>query len=214
MSSATQEVERFIHDALSRGVARGEARATLLAAGWRPEQVDAALAAWSDLPFVVPVPRPRPHLSARDAFQYLVLFTTLYLTAWHLGSLLFDLIEVWLPDPADPDYRLQRMAASMRWSVATLLVAFPVFAYMAHRIAAEVGRDPSRRQSPVRRWLTYLTLFVAASVLIGDLIALVYNVLAGELSLRFVLKVLVVGAIAGVVFGWYLGDLRTEERAP
>ena len=42
--------------------------------------------------------------------------------------------------------------------------------------------------------------------------ALVYRLLGGELSLRFVLKVLVVGVIAGGVFGYYLGELRREER--
>ena len=211
MSSATPEVQRFVHDALAAGASPAEIRAALLVAGWRAEQAEDALSAWSPQPFVVPVPRPRPSLSARHAFQYLVLFTTLYLTAWHLGSLQFDLIEAWLPDPADPDYRVRGLPASMRWSVATLLVAFPVFAWLSGRIAREAARDQARRQSPVRSWLTYLTLFLAATVLIGDLIALVYNLLGGGLSLRFVLKVLVVGVIAGVVFGWYLGDLRLQE---
>ena len=213
MASATQELEHFVRKALGAGASRQEVEAALVSAGWRPEQIRAPLAAWADQPFVVPVPRPRPYLSARDAFQYLVLFTTLYLSAWHLGSLLFDIIEILLPDPADPDYRVRAVARSVRWSVATLLVAFPVFAFMAHRIAGELRRDPARRLSPVRRWLTYLTLFVAAGVLIGDLVALVYNVLGGELSLRFVLKVLVAGLIAGGIFGWYLSDLRDEERA-
>jgi hypothetical protein len=212
MTSATQELERFVRDALAAGASRQEVEDTLVAAGWPDAQIRAPLAAWADVPFAVPVPRPRPYLSARDAFQYLVLFTTLYLSAWHLGSLLFDLIEVLLPDPADPAYRVQGLQGSMRWSVATLVVAFPVFAFTAHRIAREVASDASKRLSAVRRWLTYLTLFIAAAVLIGDLITLVYNVLGGELSLRFVLRVLVAGVIAGTIFAWYLGDLRREER--
>lgn len=212
MATATQELEHFVRSALAAGASRPEIESVLVSAGWRPEQIRGPLAAWADRPFVVPVPRPRPYLSARDAFQYLVLFTTLYLSAWHLGSLLFDIIEILLPDPADPDYRVRGIARSVRWSVATLLVAFPVFAFMAQRIAGDLRRDPARRLSPVRRWLTYLTLFVAAAVLIGDLVTLVYNVLGGELSLRFVLKVLVAGLIAGSVFAWYLADLRSEER--
>jgi hypothetical protein len=62
-----------------------------------------------------------------------------------------------------------------------------------------------------RRWLTYLTLFLAATVLIGDVIVLVFNVLGGEITTRFVLKVLVVGFIAGTVFWYYLSDIRREE---
>ena len=57
----------------------------------------------------------------------------------------------------------------------------------------------------------YLTLFIAAGCLIGDMTTLVYQLLGGELTVRFMLKVIVVGAIAGTVFGYYLHDLRREE---
>ena len=57
-----------------------------------------------------------------------------------------------------------------------------------------------------------MTLFVAAAVIIGDLTALVYNFLGGEMSLRFAIKVITVAAIAGGIFGYYLWDLRQEER--
>jgi hypothetical protein len=160
----------------------------------------------------VPVPKPRPYLSAREAFLYLVLFATLYVSAYHLGSLLFDLINHALPDPADQQYRLMQLGASMRWSVASLLVAFPVFLFVARLLGRELARNPAKRLSVVRRWLTYMTLFLAAGIVIGDQITAVYNVLGGELTLRFSLKVLVVGAIAGTVFAWYLHDLRREER--
>src|SRR5690606_24447125 len=143
---------------------------------------------------------------------YLVLFATLYVSAYHLGSLLFDLINHALPDPADAAYRSLQLGASMRWSVASLLVAFPVFLYVARHLGRDLARNPVKRLSAVRRWLTYLTLFLAAGIVIGDLIAAVYNLLGGELTLRFALKVLVVGAIAGTVFAYYLIDLRREER--
>jgi hypothetical protein len=49
-------------------------------------------------------------------------------------------------------------------------------------------------------------------VLLGDLIALVYNLLGGDLTARFVLKVLTIGVIAGAVFAYYLTDLRGDDR--
>lgn len=212
MASATQDLERFVRDALAQGESRDAIASALAAAGWPPEQAAAALDAYAEVAFALPVPRPRPYLSAREAFLYLLLFATLYISAYHLGALLFDLINWALPDPADPAYVANRLGQSMRWSVASVVIAFPVFVYVAHRLGAELARSPVKRLSVVRRWLTYLTLFLAATVLIGDMIVLVYNLLGGELTLRFALKVLVVAAIAGAVFGWYLRDLRHEEK--
>ncbi len=144
-------------------------------------------------------------------FKYLLLFTTLYLSAYHLGSLLFSFIDRGFPDPADR-FTEQWARDSMRWATASLVIAFPIFLFISRHIQSTIARDPIKRLSPIRRWLTYLTLFIAASILIGDLTTLVYNLLGGELTIRFILKVLVVGAIAGTVFGFYLGDVRREER--
>jgi hypothetical protein len=181
-------------------------------AGWTPDQARGALAAFADVPFPVPVPRPRPSLSAAEAFEYLLMFTTLYLSAYHLGSLFFDFIDRAFPDPAN---RLQEQWArdSMRWSMASLVIAYPIFLLISRHIHSATSRDPVKRLSPVRRWLTYLTLFLAASILIGGLTTLVYNALGGELTIRFALKVATVGAMAGTVFGYYLRDVRQEDRA-
>ena len=211
MASASPELETFVRDALMRGHSRQQVSSALLAAGWSEQQISGVLDGWAEVDFPLPVPRPRASLSAREAFAYLVLFSTLYFFAWNLGSLLFQLIKYALPDPADPDWQLLRLSGGIRWAISALVIAFPVFAFAAHRVSRDVDKHPIKRLSPVRRWLTYLTLFVAATVLIGDLTALVYNLLSGELSLRFVLKVLVVGVIAGTVFSYYLWDLRQEE---
>jgi Domain of unknown function (DUF5671) len=211
MASGTQDLELFVRDALLRGQTKDAIRKALLDAGWTAEQASTALGAYADVSFAVPVPRPRAQLSAREAFLYLLLFTTLYLSCYHLGSLVFDLINRAYPDPTERSMR-EYLAESMRWSIASLVIAFPVFIFLANYIGKDVARSPIRRLSPIRRWLTYLTLFLAAGAAIGDLTTLVYSVLAGELTVRVTLKVLVVLVIAGAVFGYYLSDLRREER--
>ena len=212
MAAPTQDLDVVVRDALARGETRTSIATALASAGWPPEQVQAALGAWAEVPFAVPVPKPRPYLSPREAFLYLVLFATLYLSAWHLGSLLFDLINAAIPDPADQRFQAGMRDDSMRFSVASLVIAFPIYLFVARLLARELARNPVKRLSAVRRWLTYLTLFLAVTVLVCDLIALVHSLLGGDLTLRFVLKVLVVGAIAGGIFGFYLADLRREER--
>ena len=208
--NADDELAAFVREALLRGVPRVQVEQALAQAGWRPEQVRRALGAYADVAFPVPVPRPRPYLSARDAFLYLVLFTALYISAYNLGALLFTFIERAFPDPAVRGGDAWRN--QIRWALANLIVAFPLFAILSVSMQKAIDRDPVRRASRVRKWLTYLTLFIGAGVLIGDVIALVNRLLSGELTTRFVLKVLVVAAIAGVAFGYYLWDLRQDER--
>lgn len=210
MAQTSPELELFVREALLRGQSRDAIRQALAAAGWSEDQTRGVLDGYADVAFPVPVPKPRASLSAREAFQYLVLFATLYASAYHLGSLLFDLVNRAMPDPAAaPNYI--GSGDSMRFSVAALLIAFPVFAFMSRKLAIDVARHPIRRLSPVRRWLTYLTLFIAATVLVGDMTALVYNLLGGETTLRFVAKVVVVAVIAGGIFYYYMHDLRREE---
>jgi hypothetical protein len=211
MATATQDLERFAREALLRGLPRGDIEQAMLQAGWASEQAKAALGAYADSRFPVPVPRPRPYLSAREAFLYLVLFSALYLSAFHLGCLAFDFINRFLPDPAQRQYGYT-IVDSMRFSAASLIIGVPLYLFMSAKIARDLARDPVKRLSSVRRWLTYLTLFVAAGILVGDLITLVYDALGGELTLRFLLKVATVALISGAMFWHYLADLRQEER--
>ena len=142
--------------------------------------------------------------------MYLLLFGLLYISAYNLGVLVFHYINRAFPDPATPVYH-EYTRQLVRWALSSLLVSFPVFLYLSSIVERDVRRDPSKRRSNVRRWLMYLTIFAASSVLIGDFTMLVYNALGGELTTRFVLKVLTIGIIAGTIFGYYLSDLRLED---
>jgi hypothetical protein len=215
MANTPDELGDFVRLALERGVPRTEIDAALRQAGWSIDQTRTALAAYADVPFPIPVPRPRPYLDAREAFIYLVLFSTLYWSAFHLGSLLFDIINITFPDPATDQANLRSYTrSSMRWSISSLVVAFPVFLYTSRAVARDIAADPVKRHSKVRRWLTYLTLFVASTIIIGDVITLLYNLLGGELTIRFVLKALVVAFIAGTVFWYYLSTVEDKGGQP
>lgn len=210
-----EELSGFVRQGLERGLSRVELEEVLLETGWPPDQVRAALGAFADVAFAVPVPRPKPYLSAREAFIYLVLFSTLYVSAFSLGNLVFELINRAFPDPSvDPAFAAQVSREVIRWSISLLVVTFPVFALVSRKNDQALKADPTRRLSEVRRWLTYLTLFVAAGFLVGDVTGVVYNLLGGELTTRFGLKVLTVGAIAGGVFGYLVRDLRKDEVTP
>jgi hypothetical protein len=93
-----------------------------------------------------------------------------------------------------------------------VIIAFPVFLWTANYIGKRIDANPAGKLSPSRRWCTYLTLFIAVAVLIGDGITVLYNLLGGEITIHFVLKAIVVGGIAASSLIYYLRDLRHEEK--
>lgn len=212
MAAEVQQLEAFVKESLQSGSAKGDIAKVLEDAGWPSAQVSAALGAFADVAFPVPVPKPRPSLSARDAFLYLVMFSTLYYGAWNLGSLLFSFIDRAFPDAASGGPGGYWTLEGQRWSTAAVIIAFPVFFFIARYIGIQIHENPFKRLSPARRWLTYLTLFVASVTLLGDVTTLIFNLLGGDLTAPFLLKVLVVAAIAGSAFSFYLLDLRKEEK--
>lgn len=206
----SNELHTFVEKALEKGQARSEIQRVLVEAGWQEEEVKKALSSYAEVQFVVPVPKPKPYLQAREAFLYLISFITLYITAFSFGALLFAFIDKAFPDALS--FRGGFYSGGLRTAIASIIVAFPLYLFMARLLGRAAAKDPERRQSKVRKWLTYLTLVIAAAIIIGDLIAILANLLGGELSIRFMLKALTILAITGSIFGYYLWDLQKEEK--
>lgn len=207
----TPELNLFVKEALSKGKSRDEIKKALTDAGWEADEVRNALHLYAETDFPIPVPRRKPYLNAREAFLYLLMFLTLYWSAFSFGQLLYQFINRAFPD-AVLGYYGDASASIIRMDTASLIIAFPIFLWISAMIAKGIAKDPDKRASKIRKWLTYLTLFIAAGIIIGDLIALVFNLLAGDLTMRFFLKVLTVGGIAGGIFGYYLLELRKDEK--
>tara|TARA_B100000745_G_scaffold244471_1_gene166693 strand:+ start:286 stop:951 length:666 start_codon:yes stop_codon:yes gene_type:complete len=208
----SQELLSFVKESLLRGIPRAEIANTLIKAGWPTEQVNQSLSGFADTNFAVPVPRPALSVKPREAFLYVVLFLTLFVSAYNLGFLLFSFINLAFPDPSETG--VDQIEFGIRWSLSWLIVTLPVFLYVASLLRRSVRSHPASGSSRIRRQLTYLTLFIASSVLLGDVVGLIFNFLSGDLTVRFVLKVLTVAAIAGGTFSYYLRDLREAEKLP
>ena len=212
--AVNEQLDAFVKRGLEQRLDRAHMEQALLKAGWPPDQVRQALAAYVDVDFPIPVPRPLPSATTRDAFMYVIVLGTMVLCAYQFGALVFEIINRLVPDAMDARQYAPANSVAIRWSVSTLIVAFPVFVVMSRLVARSARRDPTKRASRIRRRLTYIVLFVASCVLIGDLTTLVYYFLGGEVTLRFFLKILTVAAIAGAVFLHYLWDLRAAEQEP
>ncbi len=180
-------------------------RMLLLDAGWGERDIIEALTAES-LEMSVPVPPDRG--GAREAFLHLITFVALYVTSISLIVLFFTFINRLFPDPAFGIISQTNDNVGIRFAMAAVIVTYPMLILLSKRLLKEISDAPEKAFSAVRRWLTYLTLFLAALALIGDGITLLFNLLQGELSIRFLLKVIVVLVIAGLIFSYYFLSLR------
>lgn len=209
------EIVEFTRRALEKGASRDQIESALKQAGWKDADVRAALGAFAVVDFPIPVPKPRPYLSAQEVFVYALFFTAFYLCVYSVGSLAYQLIDLAFPDPAAGADGAMRgaMLDGMRQKISTLIVAFPLFLFLFRFINRAIEKEPTKRSSRPRKWLTYLTLFIAAAALIGDLSTLIYSLLGGELTVRFMLKVATVAVLAGSAFAYFLVDIRQDEQS-
>ncbi len=145
----------------------------------------------------------------KDVFMHLLGLVTLYGSVVSFITLLFQYVNHLHPDQLT--YYYQSVLNSVRWSASVLVVMFPVYLIVTKMVNRESERDPAKKDIKIRKWFTYLTLFISAVTLIIDVIVLVYNFLGGDLTINFLLKIAVVLFVAGSVFGYYLWDLK---RAP
>ena len=207
---ASDQLASFVYDALNAGRSRGDITVALEQAGWSPAEIRDALNNWAEGEFTPPVPRPRPFVSAREAFLYGLMFVALAMTAWHLTSLLFHLIDQWIPDLNDRIGYYDR--SDMRFSMASLIVFFPLFAWLNMQANRRINANAGRRRSGVRKWFGYITLFLAAITLLGDLIWVIYALLNGDLTARFIAKAGTVAVVAGMIFFYFRSDMTEDAN--
>ena len=152
-----------------------------------------------------------PRSTAKDVFSHLFAIVTLYVSVVSFIILGFQYIDVTFPDALSFYYT--GALDAIRGAMASLIVMWPAFLGISWFMHKDAKSDSEKREIGIRKWLLYLTLFVTAITIVVDLITLINYFLNGEITTRFILKVLVVFATAAAVFAYYLWDLRTESIA-
>src|SRR5271154_2658948 len=204
------ELQTFVERAKAAGMSDDALVGTLTARGWPEKNVYQGIAAYYEK--VLDIEIPSHHATgaaAKDAFFYLLTFSALATWTIATASLGFTLIERRFADTLfsggmQADYTVYEAS----WNIAAILVAFPIYLLLSRAIVRDAREHPEKLSSPVRKWLTYIALVVAACILIRDLITTVTYFLRGEITTRFVLKTLLVLLLSGGVFAYYFGGLK------
>lgn len=142
-----------------------------------------------------------PESGARNVFFYLLTFLTLYLSAVGMILLTWGLGDSWFPDPLDRSSG----TGIIRVGISMVVVAFPAFMFLSGRVR-ELAADGER--TFFQKALIYLTLLIVALTAIGDVITVIYLLLGGELTGRSAIRGAGILLTIGLVYAYYLGDLR------
>ncbi len=149
----------------------------------------------------------------RDFFVHVGAFASLYLSAIALITLLFRMVDYLIPDALRGMYYYSDpYSGPMRFAIASLIILLPMSLFLMRLIQQEARREPMRYTLGVRRWLIFITLFIAGATIVGDLIALLNSFLGGTLATAFFLKVLALLVVVGVIFWYFILDIRGYWR--
>lgn len=151
--------------------------------------------------------------SPRDFFLHLLSSISLYYCAVWLITLWWQFINQWYPQAGYYNYESAWIPSTMRWALASLIIVFPVYVLVTRFLNNDLAKHPEKKELRVRRWLMYLTLSLAAVTIVIDLVTLLFNLLEGEFTTPFILKVLAVLVVALMVFKYYFFELRRESGA-
>ncbi len=146
----------------------------------------------------------------RDVFLHLFAMVTLYWSAISFITLCWQYVNHFFPDLLNYGYD---STSSIRFAVASLIIVFPLFILVSWLLNNIYKKEALVRESKIRKWLIYLTLFITALVIIGDLIFVINTFLGGEVTARFILKALSVLVVAAIIFWYYLDDVRRSASS-
>lgn len=147
----------------------------------------------------------KPKAGPKDFFLWLGAMVALYSSVVAFLTLTFEYINNAFPDPLA--YAYDPYSGSIKFAIATLIVASPLFLVLMRIIRNDIVKMPEKSDIWVRRWALYLTVFIAGLTVATDLVTLIYYFLDGEVTMRFALKVLIVLLVAGAGLMHFLADI-------
>ncbi|HET8580998.1 MAG TPA: DUF5671 domain-containing protein [Candidatus Paceibacterota bacterium] len=145
-------------------------------------------------------------VTPKDFFLWAGAMIALYVSVFSFLALMFQYINRAFPDITSA--YVDPYSTLIRFSIASLLVLFPTFLGLSALIRRDILAEPAKKDLWVRRWALTLTLFIAGVTVAIDLVTLVNTYLGGEVTIRFVLKVLIVLLVAIGGFLHFFADLR------
>lgn len=218
--SIPKELSDYIKKARDQKISDLEITNSLLKAGWSNEDIKLALSDASSLEVPKPsspaVPIKSSHYGMWIAFEHILLFISLYVMATSLALTLHLFVDKWLPGvPVDGSigrYIDTFRSTLLRGYLASLIVSTPMFSLLFLHITKRVKEDQNMRSLRPRKILIYITLIGTFLFLMYSLIKIIYTMLGGNLTLNFILHFLVTSGVSGIIFAYYLNEVKEDRK--
>ena len=144
--------------------------------------------------------------TAKDFFLYLGVMIGLYVSSISFLVLLFQITNKLLPLALEYTGQVDY---GIRTSISVLFIFFLAFLYLSYLAMKDLKTNPEKKDMWIRKWMIFLTLFIAGLTIAIDLSTLIYRFLGAEdLTTRFFLKIFFVLAVIGTIFKSSLSDLK------
>jgi hypothetical protein len=153
-------------------------------------------------------------LTPKFFFVSLGVTITLITSVSSLLILFFETLNNKFPDALNSIYQYGYNTynfESIRGAIATLIIVFPVFLILSYFWIKISKGGLSHVDSIIRKWMIYIILFLASVVVIADLVTLVRYFVSGEITIRFIYKVLGTAVVAILVGIYYYFELKRSK---
>lgn len=144
------------------------------------------------------------------AFYYLLSLVALIFMTISTGMIFFQVINKYLPDLFG-NYGADFSSGALKFAISAIIISSPIFYIVTRFICRHLYKGTLDKDAGIRRWLSYFILFVSAVIIIVSLIMTINSYLNGELTNKFIWKMVVVVALSAIVFSFYLYDIKREK---
>jgi len=148
-------------------------------------------------------------------FLSLGVLISLITTVVSFLNLAFSTLDKRFPDVLNASYQYGYNTydyEGIRTALATLIIFFPVFLLISYFWNKFLKNQISHIDEMVKKWMIYVILFLSSLVIIIDLVTLVRYFISGEITNRFIYKVLITLVVALFVGVYYILELMNKKK--
>ncbi|MFA6514800.1 MAG: DUF5671 domain-containing protein [Candidatus Paceibacterota bacterium] len=154
-------------------------------------------------------------LTPKFFFISLGVIVTLITSVSSFLVLLFETLNKKFPDVLNGNYQYGYSSYSydnIRATLAILIIFFPIFLVLSYFWKKLSKSELGAKDNIIFKWMIYLVIFIASLVIAIDLVTLVKYFVSGEITNRFVFKVLGTAIVAGLAGINYFYELKNHDK--